>query len=360
MFGKPQISSSRPTTFLEMIDRSLRLYRANFVPFFAVAAITQTPIALLNLAIATQQQQILGSLGITPGGAGFSPEQAQAVAQQLIGPLAGSLFASLVITVFSVFVQMIVLFAPISYVVSETFQNRLAGMADGFSAVGKRIGPLFGAITVYMAALIVFSVVLTFLLFLCGLGLGLIVYGALAGGAFLVPVFMLEQISVQRGLSRTWSLGKTRIWPIIGVTAITFLISFLADLLIAVLLSGLADRSPVMTSTDTIITVVDVVVSSLVAPVVPIAFTLLYYDARVRVEGLDIALRAAPNLTPADHALAAGQSGGQSGQTQTTQTRFIASEDLLNIALVCMGTFVLVLIVGAIVFLSGGGAAALR
>src|SRR5207253_1076546 len=103
MLEKPRNISSRPSTFLEIIDRSLRLYRANFVPFFAVAAIVQTPIALLNLAVASQQQQIIANLGITPGSTSISPNQAQALAQQLIGPLAGSLFVSLLVTVFSAF-----------------------------------------------------------------------------------------------------------------------------------------------------------------------------------------------------------------------------------------------------------------
>src|SRR5258708_4089827 len=201
---------------------------------------------------------------------------------------------------------MIVLYAPVSYVVSETYLGRTAAMADSFSAVGKRLSALLAGIAVYIGALLVFSFALAFVLFLCGLGFGLIVYGALASGSFLVPVLMLERTTVRRGLSRAWSLAKTRIWPIIGVAAITFLISFVADLVITVLLSGLAARSSASTSTDTIITVVDVIVSSLVAPVVPIAFTLLYYDARIRVEGLDIALRAAPDLSPADVALASG------------------------------------------------------
>src|SRR5216684_60921 len=106
MLEKPRNTSSRPNTF------------------FAVAAIVQTPIALLNLAIASQQQQIIANLGITPGTTSISPNQAQALAQQLIGPLAGSLFVSLLVTVFSVFLQMIVLYAPVSYVVSETYQGR--------------------------------------------------------------------------------------------------------------------------------------------------------------------------------------------------------------------------------------------
>src|SRR5258708_3529668 len=132
MLAKPTNHPSRPSTFLEMIDRSLRLYRANFVPFFAVAAIVQTPIALLNLAIASQQQQIIANLGITPGSTSISPNQAQALAQQLIGPLAGSLFVSLLVTVFSVFLQMIVLYAPVSYIVSETYLGRTAAMGDAF------------------------------------------------------------------------------------------------------------------------------------------------------------------------------------------------------------------------------------
>src|SRR5260370_27987506 len=138
MFENPRNTSSRPSTFLEIIDRSLRLYRANFVPFFAVAAIVQTPIALLNLAIASQQQQIIANLGITPSGS-ISPNQAQALAQQLIGPLPGSLFVSLLVTVFSAFLQMIVLYAPVSYVLSETYLGPPVAMADAFPAVGQRV-----------------------------------------------------------------------------------------------------------------------------------------------------------------------------------------------------------------------------
>ena len=59
---------------------------------------------------------------------------------------------------------------------------------------------------------------LTFAVFLCGLGFGLMAYIWIVLSAFLTPVMILENTGVLAGLRRGWILGKARIWQLVGLT----------------------------------------------------------------------------------------------------------------------------------------------
>jgi hypothetical protein len=142
---------------------------------------------------------------------------------------------------------------------------------------------------------------LSFAFFLCGLGFGLIAYIWVAFSAFVTPIIVLERTGVIAGMQRAWVLGKARVWTILGVSIAILMITFVIGLALGFAVQ-LVIRPAIGSASYTAATAVQIILQTIVAvfiaPIWPITLTLLHYDARVRVEGLDIALQAVDKPDP--------------------------------------------------------------
>ena len=110
-------------------------------------------------------------------------------------------------------------------------------------------------------------------------------FAYLFGRCFAVPaVVVLESVSAGGAMRRSWHLSRGRVGKILGTLLLAWLVfgvAFIALALIGQLFGGL---SRVLAS------VVASVASCLAYPIISIVSMLLYYDARVVKEGLDIEL----------------------------------------------------------------------
>ncbi len=339
MLQRPKATAN--LTFLGLIDYALRIYRRNFLPFFALSALVQIPFTIVNNLLNDQQQQMLIDRGLTPGMTSVSVAQTQA----LLGPMLGALLILAAAALVAGFVQTVVVFAPISHITSENYLGRNATLRQALAVLRLRLGPLTSGVALYYGIIIGLGLALMLTFFLCGLGFGILVYVGLVGGAFMVPVLMLERTSITTALSRSWMLGKSRLWPLIGLTISVYIVAFVLELIISIVITGILTRgsdtlSPVAMNS---IAVISSLGSIFIAPVLPIGYTLLYYNSRIRQEGLDIALRASNVPDPSPAHIPSPAPG-----------RLFANEDFLNLALVVMGTFVvMLLIVGGAFVLTG-------
>jgi hypothetical protein len=95
------------------------------------------------------------------------------------------------------------------------------------------------------------------------------------------------------------------VWPVVGIVLlisvltwiITFALGTASDLIIR------QTAASISFTTEQIIAVAEqALISVVISPVLPIGLTLLYYDTRVRTEGLDIALQSTgkPDARPED------------------------------------------------------------
>src|SRR5258708_22709557 len=108
MLQRPKATAN--LTFLGLIDYALRIYRRNFLPFFALSALVQIPFTIVNNLLNDQQQQMLIDRGLTPGMTSVSVAQTQA----LLGPMLGALLILAAAALVAGFVQTVVVFSPIS------------------------------------------------------------------------------------------------------------------------------------------------------------------------------------------------------------------------------------------------------
>src|SRR5258708_11475494 len=262
-------------SLLEILDRSVRIYRQNFAAFFALAALVQIPLVVVTGLLLQPSTQSLQAMGLTGNTTSLSMDQVQTVLASVLGLYAVIFLASLI----SALVQGMLIYAPIVYIASENHLGRTRSLREAFVEVGKRWQELLGGLASFYVLLVAMVLILAVGLFLCGLGFGLILFVSLALGVLLVPVLMLERNSLGTALRRSWLLGKSRLWALLAASIGLTVIAFLIDLLMQqVLASIFAHSSGVAVELTTAI--FSSLGSIVLAPLLPITYTALYYDTR--------------------------------------------------------------------------------
>jgi hypothetical protein len=137
---------------------------------------------------------------------------------------------------------------------------------------------------------------------------GLVLYAWLATKLFVVPsAIILERIGIGRGIRRSWQLTRGRFWPTFGIIVLIATImnvassvvglpfSFLGTAVSSVFVpTGAPEASAVIAFALTIAAsqIVTLVVASVTVVVQATSSALVYIDARMRQEGLDLRMQA--------------------------------------------------------------------
>jgi MFS family permease len=277
--------SLTPRTLLEILDRTFQIYRDYFTQFIGLVAGVTIPLTLFS-TFAT-------ALLISPTTTMTTDEFAMQDINSLL--LGTGIFQSGILALFIGLLQTVLIHTPLTYMTSEYQLGRKVGLREAFQAVGDRLPQVGIGLFLFYLSLVLLSIGMWTLLFLCGFGVSILVYVGISLFAFLVQVLTLERTDVRRGLSRAWYLARARFWQVAGFMLLVGIITLVVTLVLSALqqlfLGGL--------TTNVVFNVIsNLVVSIIVAPVLPIGLTLMYYDTRVRVEGLDIALNAVDSAEP--------------------------------------------------------------
>ena len=330
-----EMAASKPTmsfTFLELLDRTFRIYRENFWTFIGLVALVTIPLSIINLIITLPSLSAMSE---------FSTFGRSANTSQL----SSTFCMAALITIVVGLLQFVLTTAPITYIASENQMGRRVSIGEAFSATRPRFASLaFGLIllgvVVFAAAL--FLGLVSAICAIAFAAFGVVAYIGIATYAFLAPVLVLENVGASFGLNRSWALGKARFWMVVAVWAAIAVISFVISLAFTAAAEWLISQViPPTTSTMTIQvinTVLSTFISLFTVPLLPIGFTLLYYDTRTRLEGLDIALQALgnPNARPWDVVSPSGGAG-------------LNSKDWVNIIILTVGAVVISVAFGALV-----------
>ena len=253
----------RPLEIGDLLDEMFRMYRRHFLLFAGISVLLAVPEAALfglgyGSLLAAQQ------VGGTGGLAGF------------FGALGLALLVALAILPFT--------HSAVVYAACESAMGRPVTAGGIVRGVGRRYFPLlaywllFNVYTAYLAAI------------LCVAPLILWTWG-FVGWFVVVPAMFVENIGLGAAFSRSWSLVQGRWWR-------TFLILFLLIVLWLVVDFGLGAFvslgqallglfvSPFVATA--VAAAGGQLVSALVNPIMQIAVVLVYFDLRVRKEGLDL------------------------------------------------------------------------
>lgn len=340
MWEPSPIPARVDTSIGGVLSRTFKIYRKHFLATIVLIAIVNTPISFLNMALSRWQTQQLLALQpklatVTPGSQ-VTPEEADQVFQALSQEF-GIIAVEIGFLILTTYVSLILIYAPLTHLASAYYHGREASFGQAFDAVGKKLGKLLGGFTLLTAILIVMAVALAFVLFACGLGFGLLVFVGVAAGQFLIPTLMAEDKGITESLGRSWRLGKKRIWALIGISALVLLLTVLGSFIIGIvvgLFMGAGATSSIAQDSSTVqlaSTVLGLIIGIFIGPILPIAYTLMYHDTRAKFE--------------------------PQGTVMAAENRLLMNDDILNLAIVCVGTLVVLLVLFGILYaVSGSGA----
>lgn len=301
-------AASRPRmsfTFLELLDRTFRIYRENFLTFVGLAALVTIPLTVINLILTVPT--LSNAQQFSTFGRSASAADASAVC-----------LASLISLVIAV-LQFVLINAPITYIASENQMGNKVSISEAFAATRHRFYSLGCGFVVFYIVIVIFSAVVAFVALALNCvpafaAFGIVAYIGIATYALLAPVLVLENVGTSFGVNRAWSLGKARFWTVFGIVLAIYVISFVIELAFTTaaqwaVLQVARSASPM--TQQVISTLFATAIGIFLVPLLPIGVTLVYYDTRTRVEGLDIALQSVgkPDARPWDVASPAGGAG---------------------------------------------------
>jgi hypothetical protein len=332
----------RPRGILELLDAAVRLYRRDFFKLTSIVAVAMLPIIVL---------QIIGALLaatpllVSPTTDAFSP--------LLSVSMLGSVLAQTGSSLLTFFLINGVAAAALTRALADHVLGQPAGLWATFRNIGNQWVQLF---------------VLIILLYVLSLGLGIwfIVpcVGWFTGGGMLsffsaaivplvMPVVLIERKTATQAIQRAWELARARFWPILGLNVVLGMLQQAVSVGPVLLLAALylwalrtavtSDNFGLVSASQTIFQSLTLVLTSLFFVPLHMACTLsLYFDLRVRGEGLDLAVRADAGQTPLAETLA---------NTPPVRGPWFRSDDWRNFVLFSLIIVGLIVVVLALYFL---------
>lgn len=261
---KPAGPLLHPLSAGQMLDRSFRLYRQNFLHFVAIIAPIQIVSSLL-LLVQTVNNAAVAAVGT------------------LLGTLVTYLLA----------------FFGMAALITAAF-NTYTGTRLTIGEVYRLTQEKFGTLVLGLLAAMVAGIAI-FVWWFAGIivgwlsGLGMIMFFAACIAPLFVIIMLLENKDGFQALRRAWDLTRRRFWPTLGYAFLVYILAqtiVLGPVLVAaavgVITFGEQSDWPII-----IQAFASLIVGILYTPFQVIAYMMLYFDLRVRTEGLDIELQAA-------------------------------------------------------------------
>ncbi|HEY0737600.1 MAG TPA: glycerophosphoryl diester phosphodiesterase membrane domain-containing protein [Herpetosiphonaceae bacterium] len=303
MLNRPRI---RELSLGELLDTSFRLYRNNFLTFVKIAALVLVPYHLLSFLLTTPEAPLQGSGSTFNLISGFLRSTSSPTSSGWIS------------LIYSVVVQPL-LYGTLILIAAQCYQQQPVSIADNFRHARQRLFTLIGAdilqglciILVGLPAIFVAicgvefivnqridaifdasspsETIPTILFILLGTLLLLLPLLVRARLVFSTQAVMLEDQGAIASIDRSWKLTQQRMWRLFGFMIVLSLL----EMCLTTLPVGAAVFGISMAGTDAqLILALQVALATIseivVLPFTMIAYTLMFFDLRIRSEGFDL------------------------------------------------------------------------
>lgn len=316
----------RPLTLAEILDRAFRIYRQNFLKLLGIYAIPFIPIMLIQT----------GSTAYLTSNMIQDPTSFLEDAN-LMGLGVATIAASLLLGLIS-FV-LISGFATTAFTraVSNAITGKSISILDSYRTISRPA--LTMLLALLLIGILIFGMIIWTVVPIVGWlsGPGIVFFIVLIVNPLLAPVIVLENQGVIASLRRAWDLGRSRFWWLMGFAIVLALLGQLIVtgpiyLLSGVLQSILGALPSLSMETQLALSNVasglaSMVLTLLYTPLQLTMFTVVYFDLRVRNEGLDLALQLAP---------ASDNESGDLPEIRSTSTPLITGMDIGRFALLSL------------------------
>jgi hypothetical protein len=259
----------RPLEIGDLLDETFRMYRRHFVLFAGLSVICAIPTAAVTgFTLFTVFNTVLtpGSSRIT-----FDPT--------ILIWLGIFFLVTLALVPFQ--------YGAVTYAASESALGRPVTLSGVLRGVLRRYFPLLG----YMVLISLMAIAF------CLLPLWIWIW---VGWCVVMPVMFIENVGLLQAMGRSWRLVQGRWWRTFLVLFLMFVVYYVVSLALRAFLALGQALLQLVVSQLVIVWIAaatSAIVDSLVYPVVQIAIVLIYFDLRVRKEGLDL-FQQAQRISP--------------------------------------------------------------
>ncbi len=281
----------------ELLDELFRLYRRHFSLIVGVALLVALPGLVWTLVTGVYRLNSTSYANLITTTPGAQPSFNSAQLSSLLGTILLGVLGGIILLPFSV--------GAVYRAVTDVALGRPATLGSVLRETLARYWPLLGLIGLFFVFAIVW-----FIAEIVGLILLVVPFFLVLAGAFYLGVrwslvvasMMAEDIGPIRGLGRSWNLVSGSWWRTFGILLIVTVMQLIISYALIILFGLIA---AVVTTGDLQAAVVQIggtLLGALVSPITTIAVTLLYFDLRVRKEGLDLdqlAQQTSPGPAPA-------------------------------------------------------------
>jgi hypothetical protein len=260
----------RPLEIGDLLDETFRMYRRHFVLFAGLSVIFSIPTAVLS---GFTLYTLFTSLSQLRPGSGL------AIDPSLLIWYAVFLIVTLALVPFQ--------YGAVTYAASESALGRAVTPSGVLRGVLRRYFPLLG----YWLLISLMAVAF------CLLPLWIWIW---VGWCVVVPVMFVENVGLGAAMGRSWRLVEGRWWRTFLILFLMFIVFYVVSLALRAFLALGQALLQIVVSQLVVLWISGVtaaIVDSLVFPVLQIAIVLIYFDLRVRKEGLDL-FQQAQRISP--------------------------------------------------------------
>ncbi len=282
----------RPMTLAELLDRSIRLYRQNFLKFIGIFAIPYIPLMLVQTIISLISSRSL--LDMDPSSGEFTP-----------GMLTAFTGSFVFIIIQFILVQGVAT-AALTRAVANNYTGKPVGILDSYRTLSTSWIKLLAALFLVFVLTMILSVWMIIPCVGWLSGPGILFFMGLVVTPLIAPVISLENKGVLSSIRRAWDLSRSRFWWLIGTAFVLTLLGqlivtgpiYLLNVILQIVLSSLPGTVEQQLIVTTIIqTLATTFMSLLYVPLQLTIMTVVYFDLRARLEGLDLAMQMTNSTT---------------------------------------------------------------
>ena len=287
----------RPMPLSELLDELFRLYRRHFSLIVAVSLLVALPALVWSLVtgIYRLNSASYANLFTTTGSAtpSFNSQQFS----NLLGILALGLIGGFFLLPISL--------GAVFRAITDVALGRPATIGSVLRETLARYLPLLGLVALGILMLIGWIIAETIgfiLLILPGFAVLCAAIYLAVRWSLVVAAMMAEDIGPIRGLGRSWNLVSGSWWRTFGILLIVWVLQVIITYGLFILFGVIAALFSTGDFQAALVQVGGTLLSAVLSPIAYIAITLLYFDLRVRKEGLDLdqlATQTSPGPAPA-------------------------------------------------------------
>jgi len=287
----------RPMPLPELLDELFRLYRRHFSLIVGVSLLVALPGLVWSLVTGVYRLNSGSYASLFTTTPGTTPTFNSQQLSNLIGALALGFIGGFFLAPISL--------GAVFRAVTDVALGRPATIGSVLRETLARYLPLLGFVA--LAALIglgwfIAETIGLILLVLPAFAVLCAAFYLFVRWSLVLAAMMAEDIGPIRGLGRSWNLVSGSWWRTFGILLIVGIMQGIISYGLVILVSVIAALVSTGDFRAAVVQVVGTLVSAVVTPIAYIAVVLLYFDLRVRKEGLDLdqlAQQTSPGPAPA-------------------------------------------------------------